>query len=454
MSQVKELSTNAAKRIALPVGVTGSTYMISVRVRTGFGYVSFKNDSERAKIIKENGGKSSDTLPLFEAYVHGQDAAADELSSASEETAAPKRKSRKQMISISNSGTVLSTMIDRLQAKMICSGSERWWFFAETEAAAIEEGLAGVNATLTDLLEELDKYHDDAYALYQRRLGNILGKLNRLEEMPEFLAKFPTRQQIRESFRVEVEGPIRVPSAMELAQEVNPDFKSWMQQLHTQIQRDVPRLSDEICGAVADFLSRIESADPENLKQVQSEALTKAYERIQALQALYASMNQVKVAGDEIEALLVRAGQLATAFTSKRYNRDQMFRYLVDYKSELRQSEALVSGSGKGSKALARWTGIVSIEDRMKALRAEIAESKKATDLSDGDRMAQTAALQIRVKSMADLLGVAASQLMESIDLPPAPSVQQELLVAEVEVVEEVTETQVDIHPQVAEAGF
>lgn len=139
----------------------GATYMISVTIRVGFGTISLKSDSLKseaiAKALKENGVRSKDTLPLFEVHSGGK------------------------KISLTQAGTALSTILDRLQSRyMICSGSRRWWFVAEDDMPAIAAGLEEMEQERVRLLSELQAVYDDARDLFQLRLTNILSTASTL----------------------------------------------------------------------------------------------------------------------------------------------------------------------------------------------------------------------------------------------------------------------------------
>lgn len=329
----------------------GATYMISVTIRVGFGTISLKSDSLKseaiAKALKENGVRSKDTLPLFEVHSGGK------------------------KISLTQAGTALSTILDRLQSRyMICSGSRRWWFVAEDDMPAIAAGLEEMEQERVRLLSELQAVYDDARDLFQLRLTNILSTANRMNEFDAYARKFPAWQEIEQEFRIEVDGPVRVPSLTELAKQ-EPDMQRWMHNIHAQIERDLPKLIDDACDTAAEFLGRLEQVEPANLNSTQANQLTRSQERLESLAKLYYSMcPSTDVNSPTAAPAIALIGHaLEASHLCKRptTTKDTLQEHLISLRSVLKNNE-LICGASKGAKALYEWVHGASVEQKIKAV--------------------------------------------------------------------------------------
>lgn len=386
----------------------GAIYMVSVAIRVGYGTISLKSDSlksdEIAQALKENGVKSRDTLPVFEFI----------------------RPDGKRF-SLTQAGTALSSMLDRLQNKfMLCSASKRWWFVAEADWASLDEGLQDMEAERRALLSELQDKYDEAHDLFRLRLMNILTTAQRMDEYDEYVNKFPSWGEIEDSFRIEIDGPIAVPSAVDLAKK-SPEMQRWMGNVHQQLRRDFPKLTDDICAAAADALSRLETAEPGSLSEHQKGLLDKAVERLGSLRNLHDSMSEA--IGDDSSArrLIDQTLQVVRFSLWPSTTEEVLGQKLSSLRSELIDSELLING-GKGAKALYQWVHGQSLEDRVKAIAEEIRLlQEQLPELPPEDKEARLLALKAKADQHAGLLTHAAGALktmLQSLDAPAQPTTE------------------------------
>lgn len=375
----------------IPIGA-GATYMLSVSIRVGFGTISLKSDSFKAETLaqalKENGVRSRDILPLFEAVKDGK------------------------KFSLVQAGTALSTMLDRLQSRyMICSGSKRWWFVAEGDMAAVNLGLEEMEQERVRLLGELQLIYDDARSLFHERLTNILIAANRIGEFEGYARKFPAWHEIQSEFRIEVDGPIKVPSLSELAKQ-EPDMQRWMQQIHQQMQRDLPKLIDDFCATAAEFLGRLEQVDPGNLTNTQANQLSKAVTRLESLIKLYGSITQDTDYDSPVRSLYRVLSSIQAYTHNLALTQEQLREYLQQDRQVIRDSE-LLNGASKGAKALYEWVFGASVEERVKALVQELKQfQSEASELSEAERDHTLQELKNKAESQALLMNHAAGNLL------------------------------------------
>lgn len=374
----------------------GATYMISVTIRVGFGTISLKSDSLKseaiAKALKENGVKSKDTLPIFEVHASGK------------------------KISLAQAGTALSTILDRLQSRyMICSGSKRWWFVAESDMPAIAAGLEEMEVERIRLLGELEAVYDDARDLFQLRLTNILSTANRMDEFDAYVRKFPAWQEIEQEFRIEIDGPVRVPSLTELAKQ-EPDMQKWMHNIHAQIERDLPKLVDDACGTAAEFLGRLEQVEPGNLNNTQANQLTRGQERLESLAKLYYSMcpstDVNHPTSAPVIALIGHALEASHLCKRPTTTKDTLQEHLISLRSVLKNNE-LICGASKGAKALYEWVHGASVEQKIKAVVLELKQfQQELPGLSQDERRTRLEELKRKAESSAGVMSHAAGNLL------------------------------------------
>lgn len=371
----------------------GATYMLSVSIRVGFGTISLKSDSLKseaiAQALRENGVKSKDTLPIFEAIKNGK------------------------KFSLTQAGTALSTMLDRLQSRyMICSGSKRWWFVAEGDIAAVKLGIEDMEVERSRLLSELQGVYEQAKELFHERLTNILTTANRLDEFEAYERKFPAWREIEQEFRIEVDGPVRVPSVTDLAKQ-EPDMQIWMRNIHQQMQRDLPKLIDDACGTAAEFLSKLEQWDAANLTHTQAEKLAKGHERLESLLRLHDSicgdLSSTDAPVRSLISLVLRAADHSkTLMTAS----DLSGQYLLNLRQTLKDNEVL-GGAGKGAKALYEWVHGASVEQKIKTLVQELKQFQaELPNLSQVERQSRLEQLKHQVENQTGVMSHAATNLL------------------------------------------
>lgn len=376
----------------VPIG-SGATYMLSISIRVGFGTISLKSDSLKSEAIalalKENGVKSKDTLPIFEAIKDGK------------------------KFSLTTAGTALGTMLDRLQNRyMICSGSKRWWFVAEGDMDAIRKGLEEMESERVRLLSQLQALYDQARSLFYARINNILAAANRQDEFESYARKFPVWSEIQEEFRIELDGPIKIPALSELAKQ-EPDMQRWLRNVHDQMQRDLPKLIDDLCSTASVFLGRLEQVDPQKLNNTQANQLSKASDRIESLNKLYDSIC-LDTTFDSPVRSLIRVCSATKIYYAKNpaLTQDALISYLCHKREELKDSE-LLCGAGIGHRALYEWVHGASREQRIKDLVQELELFKQGmSNLSDEEHSSQLQALKTKAESQALLMNHAYCNLL------------------------------------------
>lgn len=422
----------------------GATYMLSVSIRVGFGTISLKSDSLKseaiAQALKANGVKSKDTLPIFEVLKNGK------------------------KFSLTQAGTALSTMLDRLQSRyMICSGSKRWWFVAEGDMDAVKAGIEEMEQERLRLLEELQQMYDDARSLFRERLTNILTTALRVDEFEAYARKFPAWKEIETEFRIEVDGPVKIPALSDLAKQ-EPDMQRWMKNVREQMQRDLPKLIDDACGTSAEFLSKLEQVDLANLNHAGAEKLAKGQERLESLLRLHDSICEGLSDADApvrslISLVLKTADYSKTLMTAP----NLLEQYLLKLRQTLKDSE-LLGGAGKGAKALYEWVHGVSVEQRVKALALGLKQfQQELPNLSQDERRIKLEELKRKAESQAGLMSHAATNLLALLDNLLAASLQtqtepaaMQLAIAKEEATE-ITETALEsdiTDLKMLEAGF
>jgi hypothetical protein len=262
--------------------------------------------------------------------------------------------------------------------------------------------------------------------LFEQRLTNVLATAGRIDELEAYTRRFPSWKEIESEFRVEVDGPIAVPSLAELAKQT-PDMQRWMQSIHQQMQRDLPRVADDICGTVAELLTKLEQVEP-NLTPTQVGRLSKGISRLESLCKLHDSMSQVGL-DSPVKRLALKVCALGAQTTALRHQ-EALAHSLSILRADLKDSE-LVFGGGKGAKALAQWVNGAGVEEKVKALVAELEQlQQESPGLSDEEREARLAEIRIKVQSQAGLLNHAAARLLEMLETPE-PQVDEPALEAQ-----------------------
>ena len=397
--------------------VGGAAYMVSVSIRVGSTTISlppdFFKDVDIHKELKDNGVSSKETLPLFEVFVPDG------------EHPLPKRKTKTQnKFSLAMAGTQLSNRLDPIQKEfMLSSGNGRWWFFPESKydevsmrLDTLEEGEFDEDGKLVkpgrqQLLVELKRLAPQAKELLETRLTNILGAAGKLEFLPGYVEKFPSDDELEENFRLEIEGPIRVPGVAEMADQT-PEYQQFLQQVRQQMQRDFPEWLSKTATSIATFLTRWQGCDPEKLNDKQAGLLNEAYARLEVDAELHDSMGFIDIHParkllDDCLALTHEACPDVATLNAK----------LAALKDDLCASEWVTEPQTKGTRELARWVGVETLEDRIKAFTQEV---KTVAALDDGQAKTEALqALQVQARSFGGILLTTANYLLEQVGLAP-----------------------------------
>lgn len=271
------------------------------------------------------------------------------------------------------SGTRLASMRARIQKKMVYS--EPYWFCPEEQMDAVSQGVSELLAACEELRAEALTAYDEGYTDYLRRVAAILVRVtpeDQLEEkLEEYAGLFPTREDVENNFRVEIQGPIRVPSLIEqsgedarlaanLAQETEARQRlelleaenqatrqlqaEWSNSIRESLSQSLASARDEILGTVADTLERLEGVEPGRIPKQMERALNTNLQRLEALVSFDSSLSDLVQRTNELR-------QVATTSISPESLQERLNRF----KANLQQEAESLRGTGKGHKALAQW---------------------------------------------------------------------------------------------------
>lgn len=388
-------SVRSVLRSVVAPGGVEQPYMMSVTIRSAFGQISLESESlkssEVAAALRANGVRSRDTMPIFEVMVAGKKRSID--------------------------GVVqqLATMLDQIQDRyMVAGASRRWWFVAGDDLPVVQQKLQEMESERLILIEELRSCYEAARDMFELRLKNVLGAAGRDVEFDSYACKFPLMTAIESELRLEIDGPIRIPSVVEMALET-PEMQQWMGRIREQLERDLPRLVDDICGTAADFLTRLDRVTPGNLTLTQAKGLAKTHDRLQSLYKLLRSMESVEVGHPALIMIrqVVTIGGLCNLSDT---TVEKLTESLIEYRKVLKSSDFLGNVT-KGSRALHEWVNGLSAEQRCKALIAEMQIlQSELPKLSPQERQDQLSAFKTRAQSEAALMSGTAAQLLSLVD--------------------------------------
>lgn len=393
--------------------VSGAAYMVSVSIRVGKCSTSFDpsffKGAALAQRLKDNGINSREFMPIYEYKVPYKAAIAG------------RRKSKNSdKFSLTLAGQTLSNRLDPIQeANMLCSGSKRWWFYPEMAHSDVTASLDQLeNGTFDSegklillgrkqLLEELKENYEAAKSLYLDRITNVLEAADRADKFQEYADRFPCIEELENNFRIEIEGPIRVPSVGEIASQT-PEIRAFLNQIKSQMQRDLPEWVGKASAAIAAYLIRWDTCDPEFLTTSQSSSLNDLHSRLNNLGSLYNAMDfpDAHPASGFVQTCL----GLSEGITDKTSVREK----LDEIRNNLLSQDWVLMPASKGAKDLSRWCGVASLEDRLKDFKAQV---EALEDLEPEQKAVNLAGLQRRARSFSGVLTKDLETLLNSVNL-------------------------------------
>lgn len=404
-------------------GAPEGSYFVVVTQSVGKGYVSLKNEKLAAPglmaTLKSNGADAKFTLPVFQVM-----------------------KGSKKW-GIREAGTKLGNAFDTLQRKcqMISAGDNRWWFPARFKAD-FDAGWEELMKLQEELIQELLDSAEEARQIYDGRLQAILTQADAMEDFYKFSLEFPTNDQIRENFKLNLkEGPIRVPSVTDIAK-LSPELQFWMGQIRKTMMEDLPKTSAKLSKAIALFFNRLRDFDPAAPDEKSVPHLANSWLGIKGLVELFDEMSGGGQVGDPVRSLADKALEFSPQNPSYPKDKGELQVRLDAIQEDLLNQDWIQEPTAANAE-LSKWCGVSSLEDRLKDLKQRIDTMAAMEDGEEKDCLLKE--LRIEARSYSGILKGTASKLlslvgMDVLEEVPAPTPEAEVEVAEEAEVEEIEE--------------
>lgn len=227
-----ESTQDAIKVFSAPV------YKIRIKIGAACGTLNVDRQDDRAEALKANGGRSKDSLPIYQVF-------------ETDETGAIVYDSKgKPQVAFSAKGcqTQLANALDQLQEKyMLASGDKGLWYCPTSKVNELDAELKRLDALRDELCDALttSKNYHKAKGIYESALYDALDP----DEVEQHLNKFPAINEITEKFRVEVMEWEPLPSLEELQEKASDDV-SKQRQLEA-----VQRVMEDLKSKAPDIIS-------------------------------------------------------------------------------------------------------------------------------------------------------------------------------------------------------
>lgn len=235
--------------------------------------------------------------------------------------------------------------------------------------------LPEVHAEIKAMSEELDGLRQqvlDAYAAaYTRFLQTVaelasnagLNSVGVAQALDAYADRFPTCEKVAQDFRLELFGPVAIPSLVEQVRE-NTELaaavarqeeidalrilqRSWQQQIQQSLGNAVRSARDEVCALIADSLSDIEGHQSGGLiTPAARDRLHRTCERLQTLVNFDGSLGELVSEVSQVHSLFLATSTGRSATLAQK---------IQALRSQLRTELAQLHTAGDGHRALAEW---------------------------------------------------------------------------------------------------
>lgn len=241
-----ETPESALKVFSSPV------YKIRIKVGAACGTLSVERKDDRAEVIKANGGKSKDSLPIYQIFEVDEHGAVVFDAKGKPQVA----------FSAKQAQNALANALDALQAQyMLASGDKGLWYCPTSKIEELDAEIKKLEVLRDDLLDQLttSKNYHTAKMIYEQACYDALEQ----EEINQALVKFPSINEISEKFRIEVLEWEPLPSLEELQEQAGLDTTKQrqleaVQRVMEDLQSKAPDIISEGYELFARMLDLIE----------------------------------------------------------------------------------------------------------------------------------------------------------------------------------------------------
>ena len=262
----------------------------------------------------------------------------------------------------------------KLQRHMMFS--EPYWFVFNDKIDGVCAGFEGMKVSCKGKLDELlePESYRESKTDYLLKLYNILVASRRVNKMTmatlleQYAAQFPTPEQVRASFGVSCQGPIRVPSLTEqsaedanlaeaLAKQAQAGVllqesqakaklqKEYVESIHKAIYEEAPRTAiNNAYSVIAELMEEIGKADPAKAGYRLKNKLQKKVEELSVLVDF----------NTDLESLVTNVSQLTQVATSS-VSAEHLQQRLAQFKADFLTDLVIDPEEGDGHRALADW---------------------------------------------------------------------------------------------------
>lgn len=210
-----------------------STYLVEFKVKCPPNTLTIPSeklrDKELVEAIKDAGGKSKDTIPMFEILDHS---------------------SGEVVFSLQKAATRLRTIVDLLQSRfMVSQGDGKTsWYVPASKIDALHNAIASeLDPEKNNLLKEIEDNYDEAQSNFESRLLDVLQVAQAPELYQELANKFPSLPELMAKFGYEIIRWDLIPSLEEIQEKAkkNPSMQRTVEVVANQIA-SLERKSDDL----------------------------------------------------------------------------------------------------------------------------------------------------------------------------------------------------------------
>ncbi|PSF28546.1 hypothetical protein C7H19_24565 [Aphanothece hegewaldii CCALA 016] len=260
----------------------------------------------------------------------------------------------------------LSYLRKEIQKKLMVY-CEPYWFAPESKFEELADAVANLKETALLFKDEVLLEYGAEKEKYVSIVEGILRTTQLSQDVQEsvkkiYLSNFPTRQQISESFYIELFGPIRVPSIKEqsqfdasLAESETRNYQAkalkelesqFHRSLQTKLSEVIQSATDEFCEILADTLPKLARLSETHLSDRVRAKLTESLERCQNLLNFDQSL---KGLAHDLDVLVK---------VSNGHNEQLLAQSIANIKAALTTETRLLTTQGKGHRALSEWLSL------------------------------------------------------------------------------------------------
>jgi methyl-accepting chemotaxis protein len=257
----------------------------------------------------------------------------------------------------------LNGMRKSLQSKYMVY-VDPYWLVPESKFDELADAVKELKDTAIALQETVLEDYESEKQAYLDIIEKILLTTSLETEAFEnirnlYLGRFPSREEIRANFYVELFGPIAIPSLKEqmkadaelaeyeernlranAAKQLELEFHRGLQ---SKMSEAIQAASDEFYGIISDNLTRLQELGNEELSETKKQMLARAVERCQ---------NLVSFSSD-LEDIANQFSRIAN--NAQRGNFDNMLNAIATLKADLLSDRQLLLADTRGHRSLSEW---------------------------------------------------------------------------------------------------